>query len=265
MLRPIRGIAVSICLGSLCWTSNAPAQWGDVTGRIVFEGELPKLEPKVKQGAAAGNDAQFCGAHEIRDYTLTINPDDKGVADVFVYIRQPSKVNPDLAAVPTEPVILDQKDCQFIPHAMVVRCKQQIIVKSDDPIPHNTNFVSTMNSGYNSIVTPNDREGQKVDIAKANANPEIVPCRIKCDIHPHMEAYAAILNHPYMTVSDASGNFTIKGLPAGKNSLTIWHSKSGYLIKLLDVEVPTGGSKTLDPIKVQGITDQGVYKLKVIP
>jgi hypothetical protein len=241
--------------------SPQPLVAGDVTGRIEFVGDVPTLDPKVAKGDPNAKDPTVCAVHGIPNYTVTINPSDKGVADVFVWVRRPSSVDPALAKAPTDPIVVDQKECQFIPHAQVVRTGQQVIAKSQDAVPHNIHGYNVFNPGFNFTVPANDREGQKVEIAKANAKAEPVPIPVKCDIHTHMESYWLVVDHPYAAVSDANGKFTIKGLPAGKHSLTVWHSTAGYLNKALEVDVPaTADEVGLPTIKVQAVMAGGKFQ-----
>jgi hypothetical protein len=49
----------------------------------------------------------------------------------------------------------------------------------------------------------------------------------KCDVHGWMNAYGAVLDHPFFAVSDGSGKFEIKGLPPGDYTIEAWHEKLG--------------------------------------
>jgi hypothetical protein len=50
---------------------------------------------------------------------------------------------------------------------------------------------------------------------------------IQCDFHPWMKAYIFVMDHPYFAVTNAKGEYSIKGLPAGKYTLTAWHEEIG--------------------------------------
>ena len=229
------------------------AQWGSLEGQILFTGEIPNLPPKVMKGDPNSKDPTVCAVETIPDYRLTVNPESKGVQDVFIYLRKaPAQVNPELAKVPSNDLIVDQKHCQFIPLSLVVRCKQQVIAQSDDPIPHNIHGYNVLNPGFNFTVAPNDRAGQKVPIDKANNRPEPLPISVKCDIHTHMESWWLVIDHPYGAVTDANGRFKIEGLPVGKHSFVIWHNTAGYLEKAFEVEVKAG-TTTLPPIQVKAL------------
>jgi hypothetical protein len=51
---------------------------------------------------------------------------------------------------------------------------------------------------------------------------------IHCNVHPNMEAYVVVKDHPYFAVPDARGNFSIKDVPLGKYRLEVWHPELGF-------------------------------------
>ena len=38
---------------------------------------------------------------------------------------------------------------------------------------------------------------------------------VKCDVHPWMRSYVAVMTHPFFAVTGKDGKFAIEGLPAG--------------------------------------------------
>src|SRR5204862_99920 len=125
---------------------------------------------------------------------------------------------------PVEPAVFDQKGCRFEPHVLVVRVNQPILLKSDDPVPHNTNIKPLRNTGFNQIISPNNRAGEPYKYTK----PESVPVNVQCDLHRWMTAYHLPLEHPFFAVTDKEGKFEIKGLPPGKHVFTVW-TEAGYV------------------------------------
>ena len=60
--------------------------------------------------------------------------------------------------------------------------------------------------------------------------------RIKCDVHRWMTEYVGVVSHPYFAVSDRGGTFTIDQVPAGTQTIEVWHEVYGTLTQTVDVE-----------------------------
>ena len=68
-----------------------------------------------------------------------------------------------------------------------------------------------------------DRQGAKTPKLK---EPEIF--RVKCDVHPWMGAWIAVIDSPFFAITGKDGKFTLpKGLPNGDYTVVIWHEKYG--------------------------------------
>ena len=68
-----------------------------------------------------------------------------------------------------------------------------------------------------------DHNGAKLKTPK---EPEYF--RVKCDVHPWMNAWVAVIDNPYFAVTDKDGKFALpKGLPDGEYRVTAWHEKYG--------------------------------------
>ena len=58
-----------------------------------------------------------------------------------------------------------------------------------------------------------------------------------------MNAYAAILDHPFFAVTGKDGSFEIVGLPAGTYEVEAWHEKMGTQVAQVTVgEMETGNT-----------------------
>jgi hypothetical protein len=178
---------------------------------------------------------EFCiGLGSIPDDTLQVGADG-GVRDVFVYLRKvPAGVT--VPPPPSEPVVLDQKDCNFLPHAFLIRVGQTLQVKNDDPVTHNTRMNPLRNPGFNSSIGPGDRKGTEYKYA----NEELLPVTVVCDIHPWMSAVHYPVSHPWVAITDAEGRFTISDLPPGTHEFRVWHQKVGYIEKGVEIAITAG-------------------------
>ena len=56
--------------------------------------------------------------------------------------------------------------------------------------------------------------------------PEIMVA-VRCDLHPWMQAWLGIVDHPYFAVTGPDGAFTLPDVPPGDYTLAVWHERLG--------------------------------------
>jgi plastocyanin len=235
MGRALRRSSLLLCSAALAVPAALPTAaqadegYGTVKGRFVLEGDVPAPKVIVAKGDAKVKDASVCAAQDLLDNSLVVDPKTKGIANVVVYLRSVDEIHPELEEIPAEQkeVVFDQKNCVFKPHVLPVRAGQTVVVKSDDPVPHNTHTHPFVNPERNFALAPNDRKGVPIAYDKA----EFLPVKVNCDLHPHMTAYWVVVDHPYFAVTDAEGRFEIKDLPEGEYDFIVWHERVGYVDK----------------------------------
>jgi hypothetical protein len=49
--------------------------------------------------------------------------------------------------------------------------------------------------------------------------------KVKCDVHPWMNAWVAVMSHPFWAVTGEDGTYTIPNLPAGTYTVEAWHER----------------------------------------
>ena len=72
---------------------------------------------------------------------------------------------------------------------------------------------------------------------------EEVAIPVKCNIHPWMRGYIAVVKGPY-AVSDGNGSFTLNNVPPGSYTLTAWQETYGTQTQ--KVTVAAGKPATAD-------------------
>jgi len=240
--------AWAVALGLACSGSVFAAGYGSVEGQYVLDGAVPDVPPLVKAGDATVKDANACAVVAVPNDAKAFDPASKGIANVFVYLRRaPSDIYPELKSSPNKEVVFDQKNCNFIPHGLIVRTDQVVVCKSDDPVAHNLHTNPFANTSANFIVQPNDRTGTPVKMP----SPEALPVKVQCDIHPWMTAWWVVLDHPYAAVTDKEGKFKIENLPEGEHEFRVWHEEAGYLDRKLSVKVKANETTKLEAKKVK--------------
>ena len=198
-------------------------EWGSLKGRFVFTDT-----PVSLQSINVNKDAEFCSKNKLVEENLLVG-EKGGLSNVFVYLYlkkgKKIEVHPDLAKPDEKPVVLYNKGCRFEPHTLTVRTSQTLEIRNSDPgIGHNTNATTLrFNPRFNDQVS-NDEP-----LIKVFEKAEYYPAEIACNVHPWMKAYVLIRDNPYMTVSDAKGNFEIKNIPAGKRVFSFWQESKGNL------------------------------------
>jgi len=67
---------------------------------------------------------------------------------------------------------------------------------------------------------------------------------VKCDVHPWMNAWVAVMTHPFWAVTGEDGAYTIEDLPAGTYTIEAWHERLGT--QTSEVTVADGETATAD-------------------
>lgn len=205
--------------------------FGTFKGRVVVSGMPPSLPPLVAQGQPV-KDA-ICSKVAVPDESAVVSPDG-GLANVFVYL---SKVpNVDVPPPSSDPVVIDQKGCKFVPHATLIRVGQPLKLLNTDPVAHNVKLTGFAMS-FNQTIPAGDTTGVEAQYQRAERGP--IP--IMCDFHGWMRAYQLAVDHPWMALTQADGTFEISGVPAGKMEFVVWHEKLGNIERKLIVDVPANG------------------------
>ncbi|TWT55754.1 hypothetical protein KOR42_25650 [Thalassoglobus neptunius] len=239
--------ALCVCAVLASSVTTVQAQgWGTIEGQFILEGDVPEVAPLVAKGDASAKDAAVCAANAVPNDAMAFNSENKGIANIVVFMRRASSIHPDLKESTEKNVEFDQKGCRFLPHAMVVRTDQTITCKSSDGVAHNVHSSPFANSPANFIVQPNDQKGVEVKVPLA----ESLPVQVVCDIHPWMKAWWIVLDHPYAAVTDENGKFTIENLPEGENEFRVWHENAGYINRKWVVNVKAGEVTKVETVEV---------------
>ena len=222
-------VASALCLFLGSVTAEAQ-QVGDLKIRFEYGGDAPAPKP-----ANVNKDVAFCGKTKLMDETLVVNAENKGIANVVVYVyvsrRGGSKIDP----VPprNETVTLANDKCRFEPHIVLAQTGDTLRVTNPDDVGHNANLQFFNNQQQNFLIPAKQEKSVKLEQS------EPAPIPVDCNIHPWMKARVLVLDHPYAGVSDANGDMLIKGLPAGELVFRVNHEAGS--IK----EVTVAGKKTI--------------------
>ncbi len=217
-----------------CMAGQAFAGDAKITGKIMMTGDIPPVRV-LKMDSDAKCVANNAGK-EVKSHALVLGAGNT-ISNVFVKVK--SGLKPGVThALPATPVEIDQYGCMYMPHVVAAMKGQTVRVKNSDGTLHNVHGLPTANAEFNVPMPPMKKVMDKT-FDKAED-----PFRIKCDVHPWMEGYVAVMDHPYFSVTKEDGTFTISGLDAGEYEIEVWHEKLGT--QTAKVTVGAGETKTQD-------------------
>ena len=194
---------------------DAPA----VTGVAGYEGPRPRLR-SIRMTEKKGKPSECRKLYKSALFDENLVVSNKGdLANVFIYVSEGLKE--DSYPPPKKSALMNQDRCMFKPRVQGIQVGQDFLMKNSDPLIHNVRSFSMRNRPFNVAQPPKTPDRKKVFKRKEK---EIM---IQCDFHPWMKAYLFVMDHPYFAVTDAKGQYQIKGLPPGKYTLTAWHEELG--------------------------------------
>jgi plastocyanin len=199
---------------------------GTVTGKVTYTGTPAK--PKPIDMAKEPSCAKQYTTPPMTENVVT-GPGNT-LEYVVVYI---SAGAPDESSAPSTAVTFDQKGCHYTPHVLAFQVNQELKVTNSDQTSHNIHPLAKINREWNKSQPPGTPP-----ISEKYDKPEFIS--VKCNIHPWMHGWFAVVKTSHYTVSDGSGEFKLSNLPPGKYTLTAWHESYGTQTQ----EVTISGNET---------------------
>jgi plastocyanin len=205
----------------------AAADAGGVKGSVTFAGQ------DTDTPIAMDADPICAGQHTTPVDTSEIAAKDGKLGNVFIYVK--SGLTGSYPA-PAEKKELDQVGCMYTPRVQGIQAGQTMIIKNTDATLHNVHALAKSNQEFNQAqpqgVPPIEKTFDKAEL----------PVHVKCDVHPWMNAYVAVVDNPFYAVSGEDGAFSIDKLPPGTYTLEAWHEKLGTKTQ----EVTIAPNQTVD-------------------
>jgi plastocyanin len=223
--------AVFTILLCLPLASAAPGT-AEVSGRVTFDGQPAR--PKIINMSSDPNCAKLY-SHSPTSEDVVVGSGGT-LSNVVVYLSS-GDAPPENTAVPGMPKTLDQKGCRYAPHVLAVQTNQELQVINDDHTVHNIHPLPKENREWNKAQPPG-----APPLTEAFGRPEFIP--VKCNIHPWMHGYIAVLKTPRYSVTSSDGAFALENLPPGKYTVTAWHE--AYGTQTQEIVINGNEKKTLD-------------------
>jgi hypothetical protein len=208
---------------------------GKITGSVKLSGTAPHM-----RGIDMSKDPYCVKQHENNHAKMenVVAGSNGGLQNVALYITE-GLTGSEASAVPSEEPTVDQHNCMYVPHVLVVDANQKFKVTSSDQTTHNIHPLPNPMTG--NIPWNKSQPTGAPPIETSWKVPEAIS--VKCNIHPWMHGWHVVVKGPY-AVTDENGSYTIKNLPPGSYTVTAWQEEYGTQTQ--KVTVAAGKPATAD-------------------
>jgi plastocyanin len=212
VMGALRGLPPALALAALLPSAAAQVpDAGQIAGRVILAGRvrgvpLPSNAYQPRAVSKRGGDR----VAEIRN--------------VVVYLTDA----PFAGTLPLTRSQIRQVNEAFTPRVIAITRGSTVDFPNADPIFHNVFSLSppaTFDLGRFPKGASRSRVFEKPGLVK-----------VYCHLHSHMSATILVLDHPYFTVPDLDGSFTLADLPAGRYTLVAWHERVGERTTSVQIE-----------------------------
>jgi plastocyanin len=101
--------------------------------------------------------------------------------------------------LPAEPVVIDQRGCEYLPRVAGLRAGQRVAFRNDDQALHNVHALGTGSNAFNFGMPVTGMRTERL-----LTEPQVM-VTVACDVHPWMRAYLGVVQHPFFAVTSADG------------------------------------------------------------
>lgn len=206
----------------------------EVVGTALFRGDVP--DPRR---LLVTKDEEVCGFGYL-ERTEVVVGDGGGLAGVVVVVEGIREGK----AWPESPggYVLDQRDCIFSPHLLVVPKAADLNILNSDPVLHNVHAYELIDGSGRSLFNLGQPPSEKFIVHQLR--PRIGNLvRLECDAHDFMQSWIYAADSPYWAVTGEDGTFVIEDVPPGEYSITAWHPSLG--VQQHRVSLGSGGAAEL--------------------
>jgi uncharacterized membrane protein len=196
-----------------------------ISGAVRLIGPAPNI-PTIQPEA----DFDACGTKSRLTKSLILGTN-QAVRDVIIYLGGYAQSN--VTSETNGAVVLDQRNCEFVPRIQIARSGAPLILRNSDPVLHMVRIdaMSGTNGQRTLLKAVTPYAGYEKTYQLANFREPTLLQVVSANGHEWMNAYIAVLPHPWAALTDENGRFVLHNVPPGTQKIYAWHEVLGVLTK----------------------------------
>ncbi len=236
--KPIFWLMLAALLAGTAILADAENGQGIISGTVRLVGPPPSIPTVLPQ-----MDFDMCGSAARPMQSLLLGSN-QVVRNVIVYLAGYPQSSVESGT--NDAIIVDQRDCEFVPRIQIARSGVPLILKNSDPILHvvRIDLMSSTNGPRTLLKAATPYAGYQKVYQLANFHEPTLLQVTSVNGHEWMAAYIAVMPHPWAALTDENGRFTLRNVPVGTHKIYAWHEALGTLVH--DVRVNGAGSTTAE-------------------
>jgi plastocyanin len=208
---------VAVLTAGVAGLEAEPSRTGRLEGRVILSHVRGTRLPSTAYAPRA-----------VGPHAMTSAPE---ISNVVVYL----KGAPFSGTLEVSRQQIVQEGESFAPRVLAITKGSTVGFPNGDPIYHNVFSLSS------AATFDLGRYPQGQSRSRTFTKPGLV--KVYCQLHAHMSASIVVLDHPYFTVPELDGSFTLEQLPIGRVEVVGWHERVGE--RAQTVEIRDGQTATL--------------------
>lgn len=204
-------VSVLMTLG-LAGTATA----GEIRGTVQLDGVSTAPTTVAIESTSEHHPIEGCGALTKRSPQLIVDAHG-GVQHAVVWIEVPGSLDGQTQEAVR---VLDQQECVFEPHVVLMPVGGSLAIKNSDPVLHNVRIFQER-----TMLMHKWQQPRGADLSWRFDEPGRF--LVRCGVHSWMYAWVIVGEHRYYAVTDHAGGFALSDVPAGGYTLHMWHETLG--------------------------------------